>query len=189
LQGDVDRLGEWAVENAMKINPSKSKAVCFTRARVKDPLNYSLIGTLIPKTNSCKYLGIILRSDLSWADHVNYMVKKAWKALNFTMRILRKENSNTESLAYVSLVHPILEYGASCWDPYTEGQINTLDRVQKKAAKFVHHKISPNWESLASRRKVSRLCALYKAYCGELAWKDIGESETTSLFEQGKSCT
>ena len=176
LQGDVDRLGEWAVENAMKINPSKSKAVCFTRARVKDPLNYSLIGTLIPKTNSCKYLGIILRSDLSWADHVNYMVKKAWKALNFTMRILRKENSNTESLAYVSLVHPILEYGASCWDPYTEGQINTLDRVQKKAAKFVHHKISPNWESLASRRKVSRLCALYKAYCGELAWKDIGDS-------------
>ena len=26
LQKDLDRLGEWAVENAMKINPSKSKA-------------------------------------------------------------------------------------------------------------------------------------------------------------------
>ena len=35
LQKDLDRLGEWAVENAMKINPSKSKAVRFTRARVK----------------------------------------------------------------------------------------------------------------------------------------------------------
>ena len=56
LQGDVDRLGEWAVVNAMKINPSKSKAVCFTRARVKDPLNYSLTDTLIPEANSCKYL-------------------------------------------------------------------------------------------------------------------------------------
>jgi hypothetical protein len=33
LQRDVDRLGEWAVENEMKINPNKSKAVCFTRAR------------------------------------------------------------------------------------------------------------------------------------------------------------
>jgi (2Fe-2S) ferredoxin len=39
LQKDLDRLGEWVVENAMKINPSKSKAVHFTRARVKDPLN------------------------------------------------------------------------------------------------------------------------------------------------------
>jgi len=160
----------------MKINPRKSKAVCFTRARVKDPLNYSLMDTLIPEANSCKYLGIILCSDLSWADHVNYTVKKAWKALHFTMRILRKGNSNTKSLAYVSLVRPILEYGASCWDSYREGQINALDRVQKKAAKFVHHKISPNWESLASRRKVPRLCALYKAYCGERAWKDIGDS-------------
>jgi hypothetical protein len=40
LQIELGRLGEWAVENAMKINPGKSKAVSFTRARLKDPLNY-----------------------------------------------------------------------------------------------------------------------------------------------------
>ena len=65
MQKDLDRLREWAVENAMKIIPSKSKAVRFTAARVKDPLNYSLMDSLIPETSSCKYLGIILRSDLS----------------------------------------------------------------------------------------------------------------------------
>jgi len=59
LQKDLDRLWEWAVENAKEINSSKSKAVRFTRARVKDPLNYSLLGTLIPEVSSCKYLGII----------------------------------------------------------------------------------------------------------------------------------
>jgi hypothetical protein len=32
LQIDLNRLGEWAVENAMVINPAESKAVCFTRA-------------------------------------------------------------------------------------------------------------------------------------------------------------
>jgi hypothetical protein len=36
-----------------------------------------------------------------------------------------------KSLAYTSLVRPILEYGAACWDPYRECQINALDRVQK----------------------------------------------------------
>jgi len=71
LQKDLDRLGEWAVENAMKINPRKRKAIRFTRARVKDPLNYSLVDTLIPEASSCKYLVTILRSDLSWADQVN----------------------------------------------------------------------------------------------------------------------
>ena len=113
MQVDLDKLGEWAVENAMKINPSKSKAVRFTRARVKEPLHYSLANTLVPEASSCKYLGIILRSDLSWADHVNYKVKKAWKALHFTMRILKKGNSNTKRLADMSLVRPILEYGAA----------------------------------------------------------------------------
>jgi len=88
----------------MKINPSKSKAIRFTRGRVKDPLNYSLMGILIPEARSCKYLGIMLRSDLSWADQVNYTVKKAWKALHFTMRILEKGNGNTKRLAYMSLV-------------------------------------------------------------------------------------
>jgi len=85
LQKDLDRLGEWAVENAMKINPSKSKAILFMRARVQDPLNYSLMDTLTPEASSWKYLGIILRSGLSWADQANYTVKKAWKALHFTM--------------------------------------------------------------------------------------------------------
>ena len=70
MQKDLDRLGEWAVVNAMRINPSKSKAVRFTRARSKDPLNYSLMDTLIPEREQL-YLGIILRSDLSWADQVN----------------------------------------------------------------------------------------------------------------------
>jgi hypothetical protein len=96
LQKDLDRPGEWAVENAMKINPSKGKAVRFTRARVKDPLDYSLANTLIGEESSCNYLGIILRSDLSWADQGNYTVKTAWKELHFTMRILKKGNSNNK---------------------------------------------------------------------------------------------
>ena len=71
------------------------------------------------------------------------------------MRILIKGNSNTKCLAYMSLVRPILEYGAACWDPYREGQISALDRVQNKAAKLAHHTNSSNWETLASRRKLS----------------------------------
>jgi hypothetical protein len=120
LQEDLDKLGEWAAENVMKINPRKCKAVRFMRARVKHPLNYMIGDQLIPEASSCKYLGIIFRNDLNWADHVNYTVKKARKA-HFIMRILKKGNNSTKSLAYTTLVHLILEYGAACWDPYREG--------------------------------------------------------------------
>jgi hypothetical protein len=99
LQINLNRLGEWVAENAMVINPAKSKAVCFMRSQVMEPLNYLLRDIVIPEANSCK-LGIILHSDLSWADQVNYTAKKAWKALYFTMCILKKGNRNTKSLAY-----------------------------------------------------------------------------------------
>ena len=83
------------------------------------------------------------------------------------MRILKKGDRNTKSLACMSLVRPILEYGAACWGSYREGQITALDRVQRKAVEFAHHTNSSKWETLASRRKLSRICALFKAYPGE----------------------
>jgi hypothetical protein len=132
LQKVLDRLEEWAAENAMKINPSKCKAVRFFEGPdEKNTLNYTIGGELIPEASSCKYFGIIFRSDLSWADHVNYTVKKAWKALHFIALILKKENSDTKCLTYTTVVTPILEYGDACWDPHREGQIHGLNRVQK----------------------------------------------------------
>jgi len=80
----------WAAENAMKINLIKCKAVRFTRAWVKNPLKYTIGDQLIPEASICRYLGIIFRSDLRWSDHVNYKVKKAWKALHFIMRIHKR---------------------------------------------------------------------------------------------------
>jgi len=41
LQNDLNTLGEWAVENWIKMNPGKSKAIRFTRSQVKNPLGYS----------------------------------------------------------------------------------------------------------------------------------------------------
>jgi hypothetical protein len=85
-------------------------------------------------------------------DQVNYTVQEAWKALHFVMRVLKtgnRKNRNTKRLAYMSLVHPVLEYGSACWDPCREGQINAVDQVQKKAAQFTNHTKDSDWETLA----------------------------------------
>jgi hypothetical protein len=101
--------------------------------------------------------------------------KKARTAIHFTMCILKTGNSNAKRLGYISLVRPTLEYGAECWDPYKEGQINVLDRVQNKPIKFAHHRNDSNWETLAQRRKMACICALFKVYMGEQAWKATGD--------------
>ena len=76
----------------------------------------------------------------------------------------------------------ILEYGASCWDPYRVGQINALDHVKKKAAKFADHTNDSVWETLTQRRRIAHICALFKAYTGEPVWKSRGQVRRTTLL-------
>jgi hypothetical protein len=151
LQKGVNKLGEWALENTIKINSDKSEAVCFTKARVKERIRYYIGDELIPVANRFKYLGIIISSNLNLADHVNYTLRKAWKALHFIMRILRKGNNHTERLAYTTLVRPILEYGAVCWDPHREGQVSALHHVQTERLNLhiiQTRRVGKNWHSV-----------------------------------------
>ena len=86
---------------------------------------------MIPEASCCKYLGIIVRSDLSWADQVNYAVQKAWRAHHFVMRVVKKGNKSTKNLVYMSQLRPILECGAACWDPL-QGMSDKCLRPGKK---------------------------------------------------------
>jgi hypothetical protein len=72
-------------------------------------------------------------------------------------------NRNTKLLAHTSLVRPTLEVGSVCWDSFREGRITALDRVQTKSAQFTNHTKDSDWETLAQRRTIARLCALFKA--------------------------
>jgi hypothetical protein len=103
-------------------------------------------------------------------------VKKAWKPFHFTTCILKKGNTNT------SLVRPILVYESSCWDSYRKGEKNVLDWVQNKAAKFAHQRNDLNWESLAQSRKMARICAFFKAYTGDRAWKAISDRQQKPCY-------
>jgi hypothetical protein len=46
-------------------------------------------------------------------------------------------------------------------------------RVQTKTAQFGIHTKDYDWETLAQCRPIARLCALFKAYCGERSWRAI----------------
>jgi hypothetical protein len=70
--------------------------------------------------------------------------------------------------AYKSLVRPPLEYDCSVWDPYLQQDIYTIERVQRRAARFVTNKYRNTssvgnmlqhleWRSLQDCRKDSRL--------------------------------
>ena len=73
------------------------------------------------------------------------------------------------------MVRPTLEYAATVWDPYQQTHIQSLESVQRRAARFVKgnfYERSPGcvttmlrdlqWESLETRRLKSRLVMMFK---------------------------
>jgi hypothetical protein len=42
-----------------------------------------------------------------------------------------------KSAAYTSMVRPTMEYASSVWDPTNRKKIENLEKVQKRAARFV----------------------------------------------------
>jgi hypothetical protein len=53
------------------------------KAWVMEALNYLSRDIAILEASSCKYLGIILRSSLSWAHQVNYTMIKILEGISF----------------------------------------------------------------------------------------------------------
>ena len=81
--------------------------------------------------------------------------------------------------AYISLVRSTLEYGATIWDPYLEKDISKIEKIQRKAIRFIcndYRSKTPgsvtNMQSelklpdLKVRRKEKRLCFLYSIQKG-----------------------
>ena len=48
-------------------------------------------------------------------------------------------NDKVRERTYNALVLPVLNYAAAAWDPYLSRDINSLDQVQRRGARYVNH--------------------------------------------------
>ena len=134
---------------------------------------YKLHDHPLAKVEHSKYLGITLKSNLKWNKHINSITNKANQSLGFLKRNLKIKSSAVKSHAYKAFVRPKLEYASAVWDPHTRTQINQIEKVQRRAARYVtnrYHNTSSvtdmlqnlNWPSLEIRRTRVRLIMFYK---------------------------
>ena len=113
---------------------------------------------------------------------------------NRTLGFLFSCPQDVREAAYKGLVRPILEYGSSVWDPHYEGLIDDLEKVQKRAARFVTRNYTYEkgtmtdilkklkWESLQTRRKDNRIILLYKGLKGR------AKIPTDDLIPKNRRC-
>jgi hypothetical protein len=141
LQGDIDKIVEWTRKWLMKLNENKCKVMYIGGGNEKNIFTIESydgsIRTNLIETTLERDLGIMISADLKWRQHVMHCANKANKILGMLSRTFEYRDLELIKSLYTTFVRPHLEFAVAVWSPYLKGDIDVLERVQRRATKLV----------------------------------------------------
>ena len=175
LQKDLKTLEAWGVKWKMVFHPGKCQHLRITNKIKFIPAQYSILGTTIEETESAKYLGIFIDSSLKYKEQYREISKKANGVLALLKRNFPNCPMDIKAKCYTTLVRPSLEYGCPVWDPGYGGDIKSLEKIQKRGARFAtgnylmktgeskKNRDKLGWDRLEERRLQNKVIIFHKA--------------------------
>jgi len=136
LQKDLHILEQWANKWGMQFNPGKCNILSISRSTPPHRF-YSLCGTVLQNVDEARYLRISLSKDLQWGNHIQSIAAKSSSTVGLSKRNLSKCPQKLREQAYISLIRSSLEYCAAVRVPYLIKDIDILEGIQRRAARFV----------------------------------------------------
>ena len=115
LQENLDNLYEYCEKWGLQVNEAKTKIMVFRkRGKLKDDERWYYNGTLLDVTDDFNYLGCIFHYAGIFASHVEHVVGKSLKNLNFLLHKCRKipVSLKTQCQLFDSFVGSTLCYGS-----------------------------------------------------------------------------
>ena len=105
------------------------------------------------------------------------VIQSATRTLNTVRRTLHPCSRDVKAQAYQTLVRPKLEYASVAWSPHTKTDIQRVEQVQRKAARFACKTYdrkssatqlvqSLGWQTLETRRHIAMVSLLHKTIYG-----------------------
>ena len=149
LQISADSLVAWTEQNHMRVNESKTKEMLIYFGTKHNPSELARIHINlkeIERVESFKLLGVVLSSDLSWSEHVDYMLRKVAKRMYCIHYLVRARVKDTDVLTiYCSVIRTVLEYACPVWHPgLTQKQSDEIEKIQKRCLKLIYPNLSYN---------------------------------------------
>jgi len=87
----------------------------------------------LARTDQIKDLGILLDERLSFRDHINDKINKAFLMLGIIKRNFKHLTVQSFTMLYNNMVRSHLDYCSSVWSPYMKKDIEALEMSSKKS--------------------------------------------------------
>jgi len=137
-----------------------------TNQRLKNlnnpPLNIQHQYTSINYTDTYKYLGLLLKSNLNLADHIQKVISKASSRVNLLRKMRPMMDSKTASTVYNAMILPFLtNFSLTLTGSIPEYQMIRIDQLEKRAQKI----IGPEYEVPKSNKVIRNRSASFVHRC------------------------
>ena len=165
LQKDLDSLHSWSTNNSIFFNLKKCASLSFgQRPSESNAPNFTIKDELIPLVDHQKDLGVVFSQDLTWSAHLSRIISATYRTLHVLRRCLSVGNCvQTKRSLYLSLIRPKLTYCSPVWRPHLIKDIVLIERVQRRATKFIL-----GWSSMDYKQRLISLHLLPLAMIFEL---------------------
>lgn len=148
LQVDLESLSKWSIEWHLSFNIQKCNLLRISTSKSPSLFDYVIDRSTINQKINHKDLGVIFCHDLTWSTHISYIISKAYKTLGLVRRTFSHCSSiNAKKLLYISLVRSILTFSSQVWRPYLKKDIIALEKVQRRATKFILNDFSSDYKT------------------------------------------
>ena len=134
-RSDLDKIIELSESWQMEFNVDKCTVIHMGRSNMEH--NYRMGENNIRKIDKERDLGVIIDHTGKVSEQVKVAVKKANAMLGMIKRNIKHRSKEVIVKLYKALVRPRLEYCVQVWSPYHRGDINMLERIQKRATKMI----------------------------------------------------
>ena len=135
LQSAIDSLHEWADKWGMQFNVGKCHLLHFGRNNPGH--NYTMNSQPIPETNTEKDVGVCMATSLKPSQHCMEVARKAQAILYQISRSFHFRDKTIFVRLYKQYIRCMLEYAVPAWSPWHAGDIETLEKVQKKMVNLI----------------------------------------------------
>ena len=161
LQTSLNIVENWSANWQLKIQPTKSEVITFSRKPAANFSNqYSINGSILERVTSVIDLGITLTSDFKWHSYVSKIFGKSIKLVHLIIKTFNSKDPWFFINLFKLYIRPILEYNISAWMPYQVGDIRRIESVQATFTRLVCRKLNIKYKSYRHRLRLFNLDTL-----------------------------
>ena len=173
LQTTLNNLCDWSDKWCMRFNTGKCKVVHV--GKKNNEYDYNMKGSTLGKVSEEKDIGVVVHSSLKPSRQCASAYQAASAVLHQIVSSFHYRDRHTFLKLYKTYVRPHVEFASSSWCPWTNHDIEIIEKVQMKAVGMISGLCGNNYEeklkelgmqSLEARRLRYDMIETYKTIHG-----------------------